>query len=61
MVEGVESKKKRRLIKRRAALKWLAGSGAAAFIGRSLPIRAQSKTVRIGVLIPLTRDVDAYA
>ena len=61
MVERVGSQKKRRLKKRRDALKWLAASGATAFVGRSLPIRAQSKTARIGVLIPLSGDVDAYA
>ena len=61
MVEGVGGQKKRRLIKRRDALKWLAASGATAFVGRSLPIRAQSKTARIGVLVPLSGDVDAYA
>ena len=51
-------------IPRRAALKWMAASGAAALLGRStslLPVFAGEQTVRIGALIPLSGDADAYA
>ena len=51
-------------IKRRDALKWIAASGAAAFVSRSTSLArvfAMDQTVRLGVLIPLSGDVDAYA
>ena len=51
-------------IPRRAALKWMAASGAAALLGHStslLPVFAREQTVRIGALIPLSGDADAYA
>ena len=51
-------------IPRRAALKWMAASGAAALLGHStslLPVFAGEQTVRIGALIPLSGDADAYA
>ena len=61
MVERIGAAKKRQLIKRRDALKCLVERGATACVGRGLPIRAQSKQARIGVRIPLSGDVDAYA
>ena len=51
-------------IPRRAALKWMVASGAAALLGHStslLPVFAGEQTVRIGALIPLSGDADAYA
>ncbi len=57
-------RKKDNRIKRRDALKWIAASGAAAVLGRSpfvSSVFAGEQTVRIGALIPLTGDADAYA
>ena len=57
-------RKKDTRIKRRDALKWIAASGAAAFVSRSTSLArvfAMDQTVRLGVLIPLSGDVDAYA
>ena len=57
-------RKKDNRIQRRAALKWIAASGAAALLGRPtsvLPVFAREQTVHIGALIPLTGDGDAYA
>ena len=51
-------------IPRRAALKWMAASGAVALLGHSpsvLPAFAKEQTARIGALIPLSGDADAYA
>lgn len=60
--------KKYKRIKRRDALKWIAASGAAAFLGRSALVSSVfardqhiDQTVRIGALIPLSGDADAYA
>ena len=52
----------RRPITRRGLLKGLTACGAAASLGRGISVLAQTaETVRIGVLLPLTGDVDSYA
>ena len=52
----------RRAITRRRVLKGLSALGAAAFMGQGVTTLAQaSEPVRIGVLLPLTGDVDPYA
>ena len=52
----------RRPITRRGLLQGLAAFGAAASLGRGVVVLAQpSEAVRIGVLLPLTGDVDSYA
>ena len=52
----------RRQITRRGLLQGLAAFGAAASLGRGVAVLAQpSEAVRIGVLLPLTGDVDSYA
>ena len=52
----------RRPITRRGLLKGLTAFGAAASLGRGVSVLAQTdEAVRIGVLLPLTGDVDSYA
>ena len=52
----------RRPITRRGLLKGLAAFGTAASLGQGFSVLAQtSEAVRIGVLLPLTGDVDSYA
>ena len=52
----------RRPITRRGLLKGLTALGAAASLGRGGSVLAQTdEAVRIGVLLPLTGDVDSYA
>ena len=52
----------RRLVTRRGLLKGLTALGAAASLGRGGAALAQTEeAVRIGVLLPLTGDVDSYA
>ena len=51
-------------MRRREALKWIAASGAIALTARGIalaPAWATADTVRIGALIPMMGDVDAYA
>ncbi len=47
-------------VKRPEALQWIAATGAAVILGSGMPARA-SKPIRIGALVPVTGDVDAYA
>ena len=52
----------RRPITRRGLLKGLTALGAAASLGRGVRVLAQTEeAVRIGILLPLTGDVDLYA
>ena len=52
----------RRPITRRSLLTGLTAFGAAASLGRGFSVLAQTgEAVRIGVLLPLTGDVDSYA
>ena len=49
-------------ITRRGFLRGLTALGAAASLGRGVPVLAQTaESVRLGVLLPLTGDADSYA